>query len=82
MQYWANQGYVVIFTNPTGGDGRGNAFADIRAKYGTIDYRDLMRFVDEAIKRYDCIDADRMGVTGGSYGGFMTNWIIGHTCPL
>ena len=79
MQYWANQGYVVIFTNPTGGDGRGNAFADIRAKYGTIDYRDLMRFVDEAIKRYDCIDADRMGVTGGSYGGFMTNWIIGHT---
>lgn len=79
MQYWANQGYVVIFTNPTGGDGRCNQFADIRAKYGTVDYRDLMRFVDEAIKRYDCIDADRMGVTGGSYGGFMTNWIIGHT---
>lgn len=79
MQYWANQGYVVIFTNPTGGDGRGNKFADIRAKYGTVDYRDLMRFTDEAIKRYDFIDADRMGVTGGSYGGFMTNWIIGHT---
>lgn len=79
MQYWANEGFAVIFTNPTGGDGRGNVFADIRGKYGTVDYRDLMTFVDEAIARYDFIDADRMGVTGGSYGGFMTNWIIGHT---
>ena len=79
MQYWAAQGYVVIFTNPTGGDGRGNEFADIRAKYGTVDYRDLMLFVDEAIALYPCIDTDNMGVTGGSYGGFMTNWIIGHT---
>lgn len=79
MQYWANEGFAVIFTNPTGGDGRGNAFADIRGKYGTVDFRDLMTFVDEAIARYDFIDKDRMGVTGGSYGGFMTNWIIGHT---
>lgn len=79
MQYWANEGFAVIFTNPTGGDGRGNAFADIRGKYGTVDFRDLMTFVDEAIARYDFIDGDRMGVTGGSYGGFMTNWIIGHT---
>ncbi len=79
MQYWANEGFAVIFTNPTGGDGRGNEFMDIRGKYGTVDYRDLMTFVDEAIARYDFIDSDRMGVTGGSYGGFMTNWIIGHT---
>ena len=80
MQYWANQGYVVIFTNPHGSDGRGTDFAAaIHAKYGTIDYSDLMNFVDAAIKKYDFIDADRMGVTGGSYGGFMTNWIIGHT---
>lgn len=79
MQYWASEGYVVIFTNPRGSDGRDNEFADIRGKYGTIDYDDIMDFVDEAIERYDVIDVDNMGVTGGSYGGFMTNWIIGHT---
>ncbi|MBO8161222.1 MAG: S9 family peptidase [Thermosipho sp. (in: Bacteria)] len=79
MQVWANEGYVVMFSNPRGSDGRGNKFADIRGKYGTIDYEDLMKFVDEALKRYPFIDENRLGVTGGSYGGFMTNWIIGHT---
>jgi len=79
MQYWANEGYVVIFTNPRGSDGRDNDFADIRGKYGTIDYEDIMDFVDVAIEKYSVIDETRMGVTGGSYGGFMTNWIIGHT---
>ncbi|MDR2389055.1 MAG: S9 family peptidase [Tannerellaceae bacterium] len=79
MQYWSSQGYAVLFTNPTGSDGRGNAFADIRGRYGETDYRDLMRFTDVAIRSFDFIDADRLGVAGGSYGGFMTNWIIGHT---
>jgi dipeptidyl aminopeptidase/acylaminoacyl peptidase len=79
MQIWASEGYVVMFTNPRGSDGRGNKFADIRGKYGTVDYEDLMSFVDEALKRYPFIDKERLGVTGGSYGGFMTNWIIGHT---
>ena len=79
MQYWANHGYAVFFCNPRGSDGRGNEFSDIRGKYGTIDYDDLMAFTDEIIKRYSFIDKDRIGVTGGSYGGFMTNWIIGHT---
>lgn len=79
MQVWANEGYVVMFTNPRGSDGRGNKFADIRGKYGTVDYEDLMKFVDEALKRYPFIDKEKLGVTGGSYGGFMTNWIIGHT---
>lgn len=79
MQVWANEGYVVMFTNPRGSDGRGNEFADIRGKYGTVDYEDLMKFVDEALKRYSFIDKKRLGVTGGSYGGYMTNWIIGHT---
>ncbi|MDR1644616.1 MAG: S9 family peptidase [Tannerellaceae bacterium] len=79
MQYWANQGYAVIFTNPTGSDGGGNAFADIKARYGETDYRDLMTFTDAAIAAFDFIDPARIGVTGGSYGGFMTNWIIGHT---
>lgn len=78
MQVWANMGYFVFFCNPRGGDGRGNEFADIRGKYGTIDYEDLMKFTDEVIKSYPILK-DKVGVTGGSYGGFMTNWIIGHT---
>lgn len=79
MQYWANEGYVVFFCNPRGSDGRGNMFADIRGKYGTIDYEDIMNFTDLVLEKYTFIDKDRIGVTGGSYGGFMTNWIIGHT---
>lgn len=79
MQVWANMGYFVFFTNPRGGDGRGNDFADIRGRYGKEDYSDLMKFTDEVLERYPQIDKDKVGVTGGSYGGFMTNWIIGHT---
>jgi len=79
MQYWANQGYFVFFCNPRGSDGKGNAFADIRGQYGTIDYEDIMCFTDLVLEKYSEIDRERVGVTGGSYGGFMTNWIIGHT---
>jgi dipeptidyl aminopeptidase/acylaminoacyl peptidase len=79
MQYWASHGYTVFFCNPRGSDGRGNEFADIRGKYGTIDYDDIMAFTDFVLEKYDFIDSDKLGVTGGSYGGFMTNWIIGHT---
>lgn len=79
MQYWASEGYFVFFCNPVGSDGRGNEFADIRGKYGTIDYEDIMKFTDYVLENYKDIDPERVGVTGGSYGGFMTNWIIGHT---
>lgn len=79
MQYWANEGYAVFFCNPRGSDGKGNEFADIRGKYGTIDYDDLMKFTDYILEQYPFIDKDKIGVTGGSYGGFMTNWVIGHT---
>ena len=78
MQVWVNKGYVVVYSNPRGSDGKGNEFSDIRGKYGTIDYDDIMDFVDKVITDYS-IDVKNMGVTGGSYGGFMTNWIIGHT---
>lgn len=78
MQYWASSGYFVIFCNPTGSDGRG-AFMDIRGKYGTVDFDDLMAFCDAALAKYPEMDADNLFETGGSYGGFMTNWIIGHT---
>lgn len=79
MQVWANEGYFVFFCNPRGSEGRGDEFADIRGKYGTIDYDDLMKFTDLILEKYPQIDKTRVGVTGGSYGGFMTNWIIGHT---
>ncbi|MBO1264326.1 S9 family peptidase [Proteiniclasticum sp. SCR006] len=79
LQYFASSGYFVIFCNPRGSDGKGNDFSDIRGKYGDIDYEDLMNFTDLALKTYKDIDEDLLFVTGGSYGGFMTNWIIGHT---
>lgn len=79
MQLWANMGYFVFFTNPRGGDGRGNEFLDIFGKYGMVDYDDLMKFTDVVLEAYPAIDASKVGVTGGSYGGFMTNWMIGHT---
>lgn len=79
MQLWANMGYFVFFCNPRGSDGHGRAYADIRGKYGTIDYHDIMTFTDIVLEKYKNIDVNNVGVTGGSYGGFMTNWIIGHT---
>lgn len=79
MQLWASMGYFVFFCNPTGSDGRDNAFADIRGKYGTVDYDNLMDFADAVLAAYPQIDKKRVCETGGSYGGFMTNWIIGHT---
>ena len=79
MQYWAARGYFVMFCNPRGSDGKGNEFADIRGKFGMIDYDDIMIFTDEVCRLYPDIDSARLGVTGGSYGGFMTNWIVGHT---
>lgn len=78
-QMFASAGYMVIYTNPHGSSGRGVKFSDIRGRYGDIDYDDLMTFTDLAIEKYPQIDTEKMGVYGGSYGGFMTNWIIGHT---
>jgi dipeptidyl aminopeptidase/acylaminoacyl peptidase len=78
-QFWVNQGYIVVLCNPRGSDGKGDKFADIRGKYGTIDYDDIMNFMDLAIKQYPAIDKNNLFVTGGSYGGFMTNWIVGHS---
>ncbi len=79
MQVWAAKGYAVFFTNIRGSDGRGDVFADIRGQYGYVDYQNLMDFTDAVLKAYPCIDKNNLCETGGSYGGFMTNWIIGHT---
>ena len=79
MQVLAGEGYMVLLCNPRGSDGRGDEFADLREKYGTIDFKDFMEFTDHVCSLYPAVDKERLGVTGGSYGGWMTNWIIGHT---
>ncbi len=79
MQYWAGQGYFVFFCNPKGSSGKGHAFADICGQYGTTDFQNLMDFTDAVLAAYPRIDPARVGCTGGSYGGFMSNWILGHT---
>ncbi|WP_236877883.1 alpha/beta hydrolase family protein [Clostridioides difficile] len=79
MQVFASAGYFVFFCNPRGSEGRGNAFADIRKQFGDIDYIDFMEFTDTVLEKYTDIDKTKLAVEGESYGGFMTNWIIGHT---
>ena len=79
FQTFAAKGYGVLFVNPRGSDGYTEAFADIRKHYGERDYQDLMEAADYAIAHYPFVDGSRLAVAGGSYGGFMTNWIIGHT---
>jgi dipeptidyl aminopeptidase/acylaminoacyl peptidase len=78
--YLAAQGYVVYFCNPRGGQGYGEEHAKAihDGKWGTFDFNDLMAWADY-LEAQPYIDPDRMGVTGGSYGGYMTAWIIGHT---
>jgi dipeptidyl aminopeptidase/acylaminoacyl peptidase len=77
--FLAAQGYVVYFCNPRGGRGYGEAHAkSIFGAWGSVDYADVLAWTDfVAAKPY--LDPKRLGVTGGSYGGYMTLWIIGHT---
>ncbi len=80
FQVYAAMGYGVFFCNPRGSTGYGEEFARaIKNNWGKMDYTDVITGLDEAIRRNSWIDADNLGVTGGSYGGFMTNWIVGHT---
>ncbi len=80
FQLLAAEGYVVVYTNPRGSQGYGQKFtAATRHDWGGKDYEDIMRGLDTAIERFPFIDRSRLGVAGGSYGGYMTNWIIGHT---
>jgi dipeptidyl aminopeptidase/acylaminoacyl peptidase len=79
FQAFAGAGYAVIYLNPRGSDGYSEKFADIRGKYGTRDFDDLMEGLDHVLKAYPQIDGSRLGIAGGSYGGFMTNWAVGHT---
>jgi dipeptidyl aminopeptidase/acylaminoacyl peptidase len=87
VQVYAGAGYAVLFSNPRGGSGYSEEWGRaIRGPlngagpgWGSVDYEDLMAVVDTALERWDFLDADRLGVIGGSYGGYMTSWIVGHT---
>jgi dipeptidyl aminopeptidase/acylaminoacyl peptidase len=79
FQVLAAQGYIVLYTNPRGSQGYGQAYSDaIRNDWGGIDYDDIMACLDYAIEQGN-VDGNRLGVAGGSYGGYMTTWAIGHT---
>ncbi|HEU5214048.1 MAG TPA: S9 family peptidase [Gaiellaceae bacterium] len=87
VQVYAGAGYCVLFSNPRGGSGYSEEWGrSIRGPgagagpgWGTVDYEDLMGVVDTALERFPFLDGERLGVLGGSYGGFMTSWIVGHT---
>ncbi len=79
MQIWASSGFFVLFANIRGSDGLDDAFADINGHYGEIDYQNIMDFTDAVLDKYPNIDQTKVCETGGSYGGFMSNWIVTHT---
>ncbi|HZC75355.1 MAG TPA: S9 family peptidase, partial [Gaiellaceae bacterium] len=87
VQVYGGAGYCVLFSNPRGGSGYSEEWGrSIRGPgggagpgWGTVDYEDLMGVVDTALERFSFLDGERLGVLGGSYGGFMTSWIVGHT---
>jgi dipeptidyl aminopeptidase/acylaminoacyl peptidase len=87
FQVYAGGGYAVVYANPRGSSGCSEEWGRaIRGPsngqgpgWGTVDYQDLMAALDTAVGQFDFVDPDRLGVLGGSYGGFMTTWIVGHT---
>jgi dipeptidyl aminopeptidase/acylaminoacyl peptidase len=85
FQVYAGAGYAVLFSNPRGGSGYSEAWGRaIRGPieggpgWGTVDYEDVLGVVDTALEKFEFLDADRLGIMGGSYGGFMTSWTIAH----
>jgi dipeptidyl aminopeptidase/acylaminoacyl peptidase len=86
FQVYAGAGYAVLFSNPRGGSGHTEAWGRaIRGPadgagpgWGTVDYEDILGVVDTALEKYEFLDPERLGIMGGSYGGFMTSWVIGH----
>jgi dipeptidyl aminopeptidase/acylaminoacyl peptidase len=89
FQLQVGAGFGVIYCNPRGSSGYSEAWGrairwpeaehDPGSGWGGVDYEDVMACVAEACRRFDWIDAERLGVQGGSYGGYMTSWIVAHT---
>jgi len=79
-QMFASPGYVVVAINPRGSTGYGQKFTDqISQDWTGRVYQDLMNGLDHALKTYSFLDGSRVAAAGGSYGGFMVNWMAGHT---
>ncbi len=79
FQIQAGQGYGVFYPNPRGSQGYGEEFSmAITGGWGKQDYEDVMAGLD-ALVQVPWVDAERMGALGGSYGGYMTSWVVGHT---
>ena len=88
FQIQAGAGYGVVYCNPRGSSGYGDAWGQAVAwpthevhpgsGWGGVDVDDVLAVLDEAVRRFDTIDPDRLGVLGGSYGGYMTTWLVGH----
>lgn len=82
FQVQAGAGYAVLFCNPRGSSGYGEAWGRAIAapgSWGSVDYDDVTAVVDAAVAGFDFVDPDRLGVLGGSYGGYLTTWIVAHT---
>jgi dipeptidyl aminopeptidase/acylaminoacyl peptidase len=84
-QVYAGGGYAVIYANPRGSSGYAESWGraimgpgELGPGWGSVDYEDLIAVVDTALERYGFIDPERLGVLGGSYGGYMTSWIVSH----
>ncbi|WP_295830857.1 S9 family peptidase [uncultured Microbacterium sp.] len=78
-QVLVDAGYAVVYSNPRGSAGYGRAHGrSIRRRMGTLDFFDVMDFFDGVVGADPRLDADRVGVMGGSYGGYMTAWVIAH----
>ena len=86
FQVEAGAGYAVLYCNPRGSSGYSEEWGrairgpgELGPGWGSIDYEDCLAVVDAAVARFDFVDPERLGVIGGSYGGYMTSWIVGHS---
>jgi len=78
-QVLVDAGYAVVYCNPRGSAGYGREHGrSIRQKMGTVDFHDVIDFLDGALEADPSLDAARVGVQGGSYGGYLTAWVIAH----
>ena len=78
-QLLAAAGFAVLYCNPRGSSGYGRNHQSMKMAFGTEAFTDLLQFTEEACRRFDWIDRDRIGVTGGSYGGYMVNCLASRT---
>lgn len=78
-QVYAEAGYAVLMCNPRGSAGYGQGHGGaIKEKMGTVDMADVLTFLDGALEAFPVMDKESVGIMGGSYGGYLTAWVIGH----